>query len=217
MKECNGRGRRRACMGYGCWLAPFVLCRRRGKALNRSVLVGPDGRIAAYYDKLHLFDVTLPNGDSYRESSQAQAGAQPVLVHTPLATLGLSICYDVRFPALYRELARAGAEILAVPAAFTRPTGAAHWEILLRARAIENACYVMAPAQAGMHPGGRETHGHSLIIGPWGDILAEGNAEGPQVITAEIDRDHLRGVRTQLPVLEHHRRWADCRVIDART
>lgn len=184
-----------------------------GQARNRSIVIDPRGRIAAHYDKLHLFDVTLPNGDSYRESAQAAAGERPVLVRTKLATFGLTICYNVRFATLYRELALAGAEILAVPAAFTRPTGAAHWEILLRARAIENACYVIAPAQVGSHPGGRETYGHSLIIDPWGAVLAEGNGDGPQVIAAEIDLAYVRQVRAQLPVLQHHRQWPGCTVV----
>jgi predicted amidohydrolase len=175
------------------------------KPFNRSILISPEGEIAAHYDKLHLFDVTLGNGHSYRESSQAQAGGKPVLAATPLATLGLSICYDLRFPQLYRRLALGGAQLLTVPSAFTRPTGAAHWHVLLRARAIENACYVLAPAQCGTHPGGRETFGHSLIVDPWGEIIAEASADVPGVITAEIDPEKLAQVRAQIPVLEHHR------------
>lgn len=180
---------------------------------NRSVMIAPDGSIAGVYDKLHLFDVTLPDGQSYRESSQAQPGAQPVLLQTPLATIGLSVCYDVRFPQLYRALAQAGAQILAVPAAFTRPTGEAHWHVLLRARAIENACYVIAPAQAGEHPGGRTTYGHSLIIDPWGTILAEGDGDGAQVITAMIDPAQVAARRAQLPVLQHERTWDAIQVV----
>jgi predicted amidohydrolase len=181
---------------------------------NRSVMVAPDGTIAAHYDKLHLFDVTLEGGHSYRESAQAMAGANPTLLRTPLANIGLSICYDVRFPQLYRQLALAGAELLSVPSAFTRPTGAAHWEVLLRARAIENACYVLAPAQAGVHPGGRETYGHSMMIDPWGSIIAQAGADGPQVITAVIDTAQVASVRAQLPVLQHHRQWGDVVVIE---
>ena len=175
------------------------------KAANRSVLIAPDGAIAATYDKTHLFDVTVPDGQSYRESSQATAGGYPVLAHTPLATIGMSICYDVRFPYLYRALALAGAELFTVPSAFTRPTGAAHWHTLLRARAIENACYILAPAQCGVHPGGRETYGHSLIVDPWGVVIAERQEDTPGVITAEIDTDRVRALRAQIPVLEHHR------------
>jgi predicted amidohydrolase len=193
---------------HGVWLLiGSIRAREAGmdKPFNRSILIGPEGKIAATYDKLHLFDVTLAEGHSYRESSQAVAGAQPVLAKTPLAVLGLSICYDLRFPGLYRQLALGGATLLTVPSAFTRPTGAAHWHTLLRARAIENACYVLAPAQCGTHPGGRETYGHSLIIDPWGEILAEGSAEAPGVVTAVIDPARVAQVRAQIPVLEHHR------------
>lgn len=179
------------------------------KPYNRSVLVNPQGAIVATYDKLHLFDVTLPNGHRYEESLQALPGEQPVLAAVGDAKLGLSICYDLRFPQLYRALALAGAELLAVPAAFTRPTGAAHWRTLLVARAIENAAYVLAPAQCGVHPGGRETYGHSLMVDPWGVVLAEADGETPGIITAEIDLARVREVRAQLPVLAHHRALAD--------
>jgi predicted amidohydrolase len=182
------------------------------KATNRSVLIAPDGSIAATYDKMHLFDVTVPGGQSYRESSQAMAGDVPVLAKTPLAAIGLTICYDVRFPNLYRALALAGAEILAVPSAFTVPTGQAHWHSLLRARAIENACYVIAPAQCGEHPGGRSTYGHSLIIDPWGEVIAECVQDVPGIITAEIDLAHVATIRAQLPVLQHHRALPEVRV-----
>lgn len=175
------------------------------KPFNRSVLIAPDGAIAATYDKLHLFDVTLPDGHSYTESSQALPGERSTIAKTGLATMGLSICYDLRFPQLYRSMALAGAEILTVPSAFTRPTGQAHWHVLLRARAIENGCYVIAPAQAGTHPGGRETYGHSLIVDPWGTILAEAQCDAPQVVLAEIDLRKVAQVRTQIPVLTHHR------------
>lgn len=175
------------------------------KAANQQVVIAPDGRIAAHYNKLHLFDVTLQGGHSYRESAQSIAGDEAVLCPSELGTLGLSICYDVRFPNLYRSMALAGAEIFTVPSAFTRPTGAAHWHVLLRARAIENAAFVLAPAQCGTHPGGRETYGHSLILNPWGEVLAEAVNDAPQVITATIDMVELKRVREQLPVLQHHR------------
>jgi len=175
------------------------------KPYNRSVLISPAGAIAAHYDKLHLFDVTLPNGHEYRESSQAVGGDVPVLARTPYAALGLTICYDLRFPALYQALAKAGAEVLFVPSAFTRPTGAAHWHSLLRARAIENACYVVAAAQCGVHAGGRETYGHSLIIDPWGEIIAEASADKIEIITAMIDLEKIQAVRAQIPVLQHAR------------
>ena len=175
------------------------------KAANRSVLIAPDGTVHATYDKLHLFDVTLPGGQHYRESSQAAAGSKPVVAHTPFGAIGMTICYDVRFPNLTRALALAGADILTVPSAFTVPTGQAHWHVLLRARAIENACYVIAPAQCGEHPGGRATYGHSLIIDPWGEVLAERRDDSPGVILADIDRKNVQHVRAQLPVLQHHR------------
>jgi deaminated glutathione amidase len=175
------------------------------KPFNRSILFSPDGKIAATYDKIHLFDVTLEGGHHYRESSQAEAGEDAVLADVGGIKLGMSICYDVRFPNLYRSLALKGAEILSVPSAFTRPTGEAHWHTLLKARAIENACYVIAPAQCGVHPGGRETYGHSLIIDPWGKIIAEAISDVPQVIMAEIDAARVAAVRAQIPVLVHHR------------
>ena len=172
---------------------------------NRSVVIAPSGEIIAYYDKIHLFDVQLPDGHHYRESSQARPGVQPVMVRTPMVNIGLSICYDLRFPALYRALAGAGAEVLLVPSAFTRPTGEAHWHTLLRARAIENGCYVVAAAQCGTHPGGRETYGHSIIINPWGQVLAEADGDTPGMITATIDRARVTQVRANMPVLEHQR------------
>lgn len=175
------------------------------KPFNRSVLIAPNGEIAASYDKIHLFDVTLANGQSYRESSQAEAGSTPVLASCAGLTIGMSICYDLRFPHLYRALALAGAQLLTVPSAFTRPTGQAHWHTLLKARAIENACYVVASAQCGSHPGGRETYGHSLIIDPWGSILAEADGDTPGVIIAMIDPAMVATVRAQIPVLAHHR------------
>jgi deaminated glutathione amidase len=193
---------------HGIWL--LIGSIRAGEAemhapFNRSILVAPAGEIIATYDKIHLFDVTLPNGHSYRESSQAVAGTAAVVVHAGAAKLGMSICYDVRFPALYQQLSRQGATLLAVPSAFTRPTGAAHWHTLLKARAIENACYLIAPAQCGTHPGGRQTYGHSLIIDPWGEIVAEATGDTPQVIMAEFDSARLEAVRAQIPVLAHRR------------
>ncbi|OYW14403.1 MAG: hypothetical protein B7X02_00110 [Rhodospirillales bacterium 12-54-5] len=179
------------------------------KPYNRSVLIDPFGAIFLQYDKIHLFDVTTPDGKEYRESSQAVAGSSPVLARTPFAHVGLSICYDLRFPEHYRALAMAGAEVLLVPSAFTRPTGAAHWHTLLRARAIENACYVIAAAQCGTHPGGRETYGHSLIIDPWGEIVAEASANTPGIVTATIDQARVAQVRSQIPVLSHVRPITD--------
>jgi predicted amidohydrolase len=177
------------------------------KTANRSYLFGPNGRIAARYSKVHLFDVNLPSGETYRESDTVAPGAETVVASLPWARIGLSVCYDLRFPQLYRALTKSGAEILTVPSAFTETTGKAHWHILLRARAIENGCFVVAPAQGGTHANGRKTYGHSLIIGPWGEILAEGGTE-PAVIAAEIDLDEIAAVRARLPSLQHDRSFS---------
>ena len=177
------------------------------KTANRSFLIGPDGRVIVRYDKIHLFDVSLPSGESYRESNTVEAGEEAVAVSLPWGRIGLSVCYDLRFPQLYRSLAKAGAEILTVPSAFTETTGKAHWHVLLRARAIENSCFVMAPAQGGTHANGRKTYGHSLIVGPWGDVLAEAGTE-PGVIMAELDLDEVADVRGRLPALQHDRPFA---------
>lgn len=171
---------------------------------NRSFLFGPDGDIVAKYDKIHMFDVDLDDGESYRESKHYQAGSRAVVAEMPWATIGLTVCYDLRFPYLYRLLAHKGASILAVPAAFTRPTGEAHWHVLLRARAIENGCYVMAPAQGGVHENGRVTYGHSLIVSPWGEILAEAG-ECPCVISALFDSEKVAKTRGLIPSLKHDR------------
>lgn len=180
-------------------------CEGSEKAYNRMVVIDATGAIAAHYDKIHLFDVTLPNGQEYRESSQFLAGDKAVVAALDgCGTQGLSICYDLRFAHLYQKLVGLGAEILHVPAAFTRPTGEAHWHVLLRARAIENGAYVLAAAQCGEHPGGRTTYGHALIIDPWGEILAEGSEE-PCVVMADIDLEKVKKVRAQMPVLQHYR------------
>ncbi len=177
------------------------------KTANRSFLFAPDGGIAARYSKLHLFDVTLASGEAYRESDTVEGGGEAVLANTPLGVLGLSICYDVRFPHLYRRLAQNGAFLFAVPSAFTVPTGQAHWHVLLRARAIENGAYVIAPAQGGLHANGRKTYGHSLIVSPWGEILAEAGAD-PGVIVAQIDPDLSVQARARIPSLLHDRPYA---------
>lgn len=174
------------------------------KTANRSFLIDPKGRIAARYDKIHLFDVDLPSGETYRESNTVAGGARAVTSELPWGTIGLSICYDVRFPRLYRALAQKGAFLLTVPSAFTETTGKAHWHILLRARAIENGAFVMAPAQGGTHANGRQTYGHSLIIAPWGEILAEAGTE-PGVIVADIDPAAVTSARSRVPSLRHDR------------
>jgi predicted amidohydrolase len=190
----------------GIWLLVGSLAIKvsPGKTANRSYLIGPNGRVAARYDKVHLFDVNLPSGETYRESNTVEPGAEAVAVSLPWGRVGLSVCYDQRFPQLYRALAKAGAEILTVPSAFTETTGKAHWHVLLRARAIENACFVVAPAQGGTHANGRKTYGHSLIVGPWGDILAEA-ATDPGFISAELDLGEIAAVRARLPSLHHDR------------
>lgn len=188
---------------HGVWLliGSVALKVEESRAANRSFLFTPDGAVTARYDKLHMFDVDLPGGESWKESKIYEAGKQAVLVETPLAKIGLSICYDLRFPNLYRSLAQAGAEVLCVPAAFTKQTGEAHWKTLLTARAIENGAFIVAPAQGGAHEDGRETYGHSLIIGPWGDILAEAQHDAPGVIIADIDPDLAHQARRRIPNL----------------
>ncbi|HTK13161.1 MAG TPA: carbon-nitrogen hydrolase family protein [Xanthobacteraceae bacterium] len=175
-------------------------------AANRSFLIDPDGEIIARYDKIHMFDVDLDKGESYRESNTYRAGEIAVVSDLPFARLGLTICYDLRFPALFRALADAGASLIAVPSAFTRQTGEAHWNILLRARAIENGCFVLAAAQGGAHENGRETFGHSLVVDPWGRVVAEGGTE-PGVIMAEIDLSAVSTARARIPSLQHGRRF----------
>jgi len=176
------------------------------KAANRSFLIDPRGEVAVRYDKIHMFDVDLANGESYRESRNYRPGKRAVLGELPWGKLGLTVCYDLRFPALYRALAEAGATMLAIPSAFTKQTGAAHWHVLNRARAIENGCFVFAAAQGGRHENGRDTYGHSLIVDPWGRILAEGGIE-PYVVMAEIDLAQVAAARSRIPSLQHGRRF----------
>ncbi len=168
---------------------------------NRSFLIAPDGAIAARYDKIHMFDVEVGDGQSYRESKAYRPGDKAVLAETDFGKIGLSVCYDVRFPHLYRALSQAGAEILTVPAAFTRVTGKAHWHTLLKARAIETGSFVLAPAQGGTHEDGRETYGHSLIISPWGTVLAELDHDEPGIILAKIDTSDVTAARKRIPAL----------------
>ncbi len=176
------------------------------RAANRSFVIDPHGDIVARYDKIHMFDVDLANGESYRESRNYQPGESAVLVDLPWARFGLTICYDLRFPALYRALAEAGATMMTIPAAFTRQTGEAHWATLIRARAIENGSFILAAAQGGKHENGRETFGHSLIVDPWGRILAEGGTE-PGVVMADIDPAEVTAARGKVPSLQHGRRF----------
>lgn len=174
---------------------------------NRSFLIDPKGGIVAKYDKIHMFDVDLEGGESYRESNRFRPGERAVVADTPWGPMGMTICYDMRFPYLYRTLAQAGARILTVPSSFTQPTGRAHWHTLLRARAIETGCFVIAPAQCGDHEDGRKTYGHSLIISPWGEILAEAGEE-PCVIVADLDLSKVDEARSMVPALTHDRAFA---------
>jgi deaminated glutathione amidase len=176
------------------------------RAVNRGFLIDPRGEIAARYDKIHMFDVDLPNGESYRESRSYTPGDRAVTADLPWGRLGLTICYDLRFPGLYRALAEAGSMFLAIPSSFTKQTGEAHWHVLNRARAIENGCFVFAAAQGGSHENGRDTFGHSLIIDPWGRVLAEGDVD-PAVVIAEIDPDAVTAARARIPSLQHGRRF----------
>lgn len=192
-------------LGVHVLIGSMVLAADDGdRAVNRSVLIGPDGATVAHYDKLHMFDVTLANGESHAESASYQPGERLAIADLGAARLGLSICYDVRFPTLYRRLAQAGADIISVPSAFTRPTGMAHWHVLLRARAIETGCFIIAPAQVGAHENGRETYGHSLIIDPWGHVLAEAGV-GDDMIMAKLDLSLVGKARAQIPALQHGR------------
>jgi deaminated glutathione amidase len=176
------------------------------RAANRSFLIAPTGDILASYDKIHMFDIELDGGESYRESANYQPGETAVISDLPWGRIGLTICYDMRFPALYRALAEAGASFISAPSAFTVRTGQAHWHTLLRARAIENGCFMFAAAQAGKHESGRETYGHSLIVDPWGEILAEAGTE-PGIILAKIDPAKVSTVRKTIPSLQHGRRF----------
>ena len=179
-----------------------------GKIANRGFLFGPDGSLLARYDKIHMFDVDLDNGESWRESAVYRPGAEARVVTLPFARLGFSICYDVRFPELFRSQAVAGAEVMSIPAAFTRQTGEAHWEILLRARAIENGMFVIAAAQAGLHEDGRETFGHSMIIDPWGGVLASAGGSGEAVLVAEIDVAAVKAAHDKIPNLKNARAFS---------
>lgn len=193
-----------AAASHGCWLLVGSLILRSDvdptRLANRSFLIGPDGHIHARYDKIHMFDARVNDGQRYQESRHYRPGDKAVIATTPLARIGMTICYDLRFPHLYRMLARAGAEIITIPAAFTKVTGAAHWHSLMRARAIENGCFIVAPGQNGVHDGGRETWGHSLIIDPWGEILADGGDQNG-ITMADIDLNRITKAREAIASL----------------
>jgi predicted amidohydrolase len=186
-------------------IGSLALMGDQGRAVNRSVLFRPDGAVRATYDKIHMFDVALGAGEVYRESETFQPGEHAVIAKAGDLKLGLTICYDVRFAALYRRLAQAGALVMTVPSAFTRPTGRAHWEVLLRARAIETGSFILAPAQGGKHEDGRKTWGHSMVIGPWGDVIAGLDHDEPGVLYAEIDPADALKARERIPALQGDR------------
>ena len=190
----------------GVWIAIGSLAVNGANSMsaNRSFLIDNSGKITTTYDKIHLFDVDLPSGERYRESASYAPGNTAVVATTPWGKLGLTICYDLRFPQLYRRLAKAGAQMIAVPAAFTQTTGEAHWHTLLKARAIETGCYIIAAAQTGSHEDGRTTYGHSLVIGPRGEIIAEAGTV-PEIIMAELDMSAVDAVRARIPSLTHDR------------
>jgi predicted amidohydrolase len=197
----------------GVWLLIGSAIVRSGqagddRAANRSLLIDDTGAVVATYDKLHVYDVDLPTGERWRESAAIRPGDAAVVADTPWARLGLTICYDIRFPHLYRALARAGAGMIAVPAAFTVPTGDAHWETLLRARAIETGCWILAPAQAGLHEDGRRTWGRSTVVGPWGEVVAKLDHDEPGVLFATLDFDAVTRARNAVPQLTHDREFA---------
>lgn len=200
-----------AAHGIAIAIGSLAIATGGARLANRSILLGPDGAILARYDKIHLFDVDLPDGSRYRESASFAPGEAAAVADLPWGRLGLAICYDLRFPALFQALARAGAAVIAVPAAFTVPTGEAHWHVLLRARAIETGCFVVAAAQAGRHEDGRETFGHGLVVDPWGRVLLDmGQAPGTALV--HLDLDAVAATRARIPALAHARPIAPPRI-----
>ncbi|WP_117196107.1 carbon-nitrogen hydrolase family protein [Rhizobium terrae] len=194
-------------LGIHLHIGSTAIARPDGKIANRAFLFAPGGRLVTTYDKIHMFDVDLDNGESWRESSAYEPGGEARVADLPFGKLGFAICYDVRFPQLFRSEALAGAEILTVPAAFTRQTGEAHWEILLRARAIENGTFLIAAAQAGVHEDGRETFGHSMIVDPWGKVLNSAGGTGEAIVLAEIDIAAVKAARGKIPNLKNSREF----------
>jgi predicted amidohydrolase len=195
-------------LGIELLIGSALVTREGGGLANRSVLVGADGSVRATYDKIHMFDVDLPSGETYRESAAYTPGAQAVTASSVLGTLGMTVCYDVRFPALYRAVAEAGAEVITVPAAFTRPTGEAHWETLLRARAIETGSHVLAPAQGGVHQDGRGTWGRTMAVDPWGAVIGKLDHDEPGVLIVDLDLSRAAAVRASIPALKNARSFA---------
>jgi len=204
-------GLRQAARDAGAWvlIGSALVLREDGKAANRSVLISPEGAVTATYDKLHMFDVDLPTGESSRESATYEPGDRAVTAQAGDLKLGMTVCYDLRFPAVYRALALAGAEVMTIPSAFTRPTGAAHWEVLMRARAIETGSFVLAPAQGGRHEDGRGTYGHSIVVAPWGEVLAHLDHDEPAVLFADLVLGEAARARAAIPVLANARAFTD--------
>jgi len=201
-------------LGFFLHIGSIAVLAGNGKVANRAFLIGPDGKVLASYDKIHMFDVDLPNGESWRESATYEPGTQSVIAELPFARVGMAVCYDIRFPAIFRMQARAGADVLTAPAAFTRQTGEAHWHVLQRARAIENGAYVISAAQGGTHEDGRETYGHSLIVDPWGAVIAELDNDAPGYVLAEIDTENVAKARGRIPAIANERDF-DCRVVES--
>lgn len=184
-----------------------------GKVANRGFMIAPQGKVLASYDKIHMFDVDLPNGESWRESATYEPGTQTLITDLPFARIGMAVCYDIRFPAIFRTQARAGAQVLTAPAAFTRQTGEAHWHVLQRARAIENGAFIISAAQGGTHEDGRETYGHSLVVDPWGAVIAELDHDEPGYVLADIDTENVAKARGRIPAIANEREFV-CRLAD---
>ncbi|GAB2186979.1 carbon-nitrogen hydrolase family protein [Roseibium sp. LAB1] len=192
-------------LGIYLHLGSLAVLAGNGKVANRAFLIAPDGNILATYDKIHMFDVDLPNGESWRESATYEPGTQTVIADLPFAKVGMAVCYDIRFPAIFRTQARQGAQVLTGPAAFTRQTGQAHWHVLQRSRAIENGAYVISAAQGGAHEDGRETYGHSLVVDPWGAVIAELDNDAPGYVLAEIEPKKVADARARIPAIANER------------
>ncbi len=200
-------------LGLYLHLGSLAVLSGDGKVANRAFLIGPDGSVLATYDKIHMFDVDLPNGESWRESATYEPGTQSVIAELPFAKIGMAVCYDIRFPAIFRTQAREGAQVLTGPAAFTRQTGDAHWHVLQRARAIENGAFVISAAQGGLHEDGRETYGHSLVVDPWGAVIAELDHDKPGYVLAEVDTEKVAKARSRIPAIANERDFV-CQVAD---
>ncbi|MCX2725210.1 carbon-nitrogen hydrolase family protein [Roseibium salinum] len=200
-------------LGIYLHIGSLAVLAGNGKVANRAFMIAPDGQVLASYDKIHMFDVDLPNGESWRESATYEPGTLSVIAELPFAKVGMAVCYDIRFPAIFRSQARAGAHVLTAPAAFTRQTGEAHWHVLQRARAIENGAFVISAAQGGTHEDGRQTYGHSLVVDPWGAVIAELDHDEPGYVLADIDTEKVAKARGRIPAIANERDFV-CRLAD---